>query len=58
MGYIGAAMGDIVTGYYVNPENGGWQIAIYIWAGWAFGAAFAVALLWNSTHRNEPSVDS
>ncbi len=58
MGYIGAAMGDIVTGYYVNPEHGGWQIAIYIWAGWAFGAAFAVALLWNSTHRNEQSVDS
>ena len=22
-----------------NPEHGGWQVAIYIWAGWAFAAA-------------------
>ena len=30
-------------------ENGGWQLAIWIWAGWAFAAAACVALLWNAT---------
>jgi sugar phosphate permease len=49
MGYIGAATGDVVTGYYSAPENGGWQTAIYIWAGWAFGGAAIMAVLWNTT---------
>jgi hypothetical protein len=49
MGYIGAASGDVVTGYYSAPENGGWQKAIYIWAGWAFGGAAVMAVLWNTT---------
>jgi sugar phosphate permease len=49
MGYIGAATGDVVTGYYSAPENGGWQKAIYIWAGWAFGGAAIMAVLWNTT---------
>lgn len=53
MGYMGAAAGDIVTGYYVKDENGGWQVAIYIWAGWAFAAAFMAALLWNARAREE-----
>jgi len=47
MGYMGAATGDVVTGYFKNPEHGGWQVAIYIWAGWAFAAAVFAALLWN-----------
>jgi sugar phosphate permease len=49
MGYLGAATGDVVTGYYSAPEHGGWQTAIYIWAGWAFGGAAIMAILWNTT---------
>jgi sugar phosphate permease len=48
MGYMGAAAGDTVTGYYKMPEHGGWQTAIYIWAGWAVAAAVFAALLWNA----------
>ena len=57
MGYLGAALGDVVTGY-VSPEKTpdglppppeAWQTAIYLWAGWAFLAAIASALLWNTT---------
>lgn len=46
MGYMGAFGGDIVTGTVV--KNHGWESAIYIWAGWAFGAAVLSALLWNA----------
>jgi MFS family permease len=49
MGYIGAATGDVVTGYFSAPEHGGWQTAIYIWAGWAFAGAAIMAILWNTT---------
>jgi sugar phosphate permease len=49
MGYLGAATGDVVTGYYSAAEHGGWQTAIYIWAGWAFGGAAIMAVLWNTT---------
>lgn len=49
MGYMGAATGDVVTGYFSDEAHGGWQIAIYIWAGWAFAGAGCVALLWNAT---------
>jgi sugar phosphate permease len=49
LGYMGAAVGDVVTGHYKMPEYGGWQVAIYIWAGWAFAAAVFAALLWNAT---------
>jgi sugar phosphate permease len=49
MGYMGAATGDVVTGYYSVPEHGGWELAISIWAGWAFAAALASGLLWNAT---------
>ena len=48
LGYMGASAGDIVTGHYKMPEHGGWEVAIYIWAGWAFAAAFFSALLWNA----------
>lgn len=51
MGYMGAATGDVVTGYYSAPEHGGWQVAIYIWAGWAFAGAAITAVLWNTTAR-------
>jgi sugar phosphate permease len=51
MGYMGAATGDVVTGYYSASEHGGWQTAIYIWAGWAFAGAAVTALLWNTTAR-------
>jgi MFS transporter, OPA family, glycerol-3-phosphate transporter len=49
MGYMGAATGDVITGYFSSPEHGGWQVAIYIWAGWAFAGAVIVAILWNTT---------
>jgi sugar phosphate permease len=52
MGYIGAATGDVVTGYYSSPDHGGWQVAIYIWAGWAFAGALTTAILWNTTSRH------
>lgn len=48
LGYMGAASGDMVTGYFKMPEHGGWEVAIYIWAGWAFGSAAFAALLWNA----------
>src|SRR6185503_6496788 len=47
MGYMGAATGDVVTGYYSAPAHGSWQVAIYIWAGWAIAGAAVTALLWN-----------
>jgi MFS transporter, OPA family, glycerol-3-phosphate transporter len=49
LGYMGAALGDVVTGYYTRPEHGGWEVAIYIWAGWAFAAAALAGLLWFAT---------
>jgi sugar phosphate permease len=51
LGYMGAAMGDVVTGYYSAAQRGGWQVAIYIWAGWAFAGAAITAVLWNTTAR-------
>jgi len=51
MGYLGAAAGDVVTGYYSAPEHGGWQMAIYIWAAWAFAGAVIMAILWNTTSQ-------
>ena len=56
MGYMGAAAGDIVTGHYKMPEHGGWQVAIYIWAGWAFAAALFAALLWNAVPADQEQV--
>jgi sugar phosphate permease len=51
IGYLGAATGDVVTGYYSAAEHGGWQVAIYIWAGWAFAGAAIMAILWNTTSQ-------
>jgi sugar phosphate permease len=51
-GYMGAATGDVVTGYYSASEHGGWQQAIYIWAGWALAGSVITACMWNTTaHR-------
>lgn len=52
LGYMGAASGDVVTGHFRMPEHGGWEVAIYIWAGWAFLSAFFVALLWNARAKS------
>lgn len=51
MGYMGAATGDVVTGYYSAPQHGGWQVVLYIWTGWALAGALVMALLWNTTSR-------
>jgi sugar phosphate permease len=51
LGYMGAATGDVVTGYYSDKGHGGWQVAIYIWAGWALAGSVVTALLWNTTSR-------
>lgn len=51
MGYMGAAGGDVVTGYYSEDEHGGWRVAIFIWAAWAFAGALVTGLLWNATAR-------
>ena len=56
VGYIGAAvMGDLLTGYLVDRYD--WQVAIYAWAGWAFGAAVLVAFLWNARGRRPAQDD-
>lgn len=51
MGYIGAATGDVATGHFSSAENGGWQMAIYVWAGWAFAGAAIMGILWNTTSK-------
>ena len=54
MGYAGAAvLGDQLTGYLVDSY--GWQVAIWVLAGWAFGAAILTAVLWNSAAVAEGS---
>jgi sugar phosphate permease len=47
LGYMGAASGDVVTGYFATPAHGGWQTVIYIWAAWAFAGAVLMAFLWS-----------
>lgn len=46
LGYMGAASGDVITPRILKQH--GWQVAIYVWAGWALAAAVATALLWNA----------
>lgn len=50
MGYLGAATGDFVTGYFL--QYAGWQKVLYVWAGWAVLSAVAAALLWNAKGQN------
>ena len=47
MGYMGAMLAGVGTGYLLREFTNGWQIAIYVWAGAAFAAAILMALLWN-----------
>ncbi|MBI5394178.1 MAG: MFS transporter [Verrucomicrobia bacterium] len=51
MGYVGAAAGNMLTGYLADAH--GWRIAVFFWAGCAFAGAATVACLWNATARNE-----
>jgi sugar phosphate permease len=59
MGYMGAFVGDQVTGFVVDhAHTQGWTIAVYVWAGWAFAAALATAVLWvRTSRRQDPHVD-
>jgi sugar phosphate permease len=58
LGYMGAASGDVVTGYFSAPERGGWQVVIYIWAGWALAAAAIMAMLWGKRGESAESCAS
>jgi sugar phosphate permease len=51
LGYIGAGLGDIATGYC--KKLFGWQVTIYVWASWALAAAILAAMLWNARPRRE-----
>ncbi|MBI2823923.1 MAG: MFS transporter [Planctomycetia bacterium] len=51
LGYLGAALGDVVTGRI--KAHGGWQLVIYVWAGWALAGAVTAALLWNAKPRGD-----
>lgn len=44
MGYAGAAVGDVLTGWLVDHR--GWRTAIFAWATYAFLAALLLAPLW------------
>jgi sugar phosphate permease len=44
VGYIGAAVTGIVSGYLV--DNYGWNTAFYLWMGGALAAAVLMLLLW------------
>jgi MFS transporter, OPA family, glycerol-3-phosphate transporter len=52
LGYMGAATGDVITGYYAAPSHGGWQTVIYLWSAWAFAGAFLMAFLWTKRGTN------
>jgi OPA family glycerol-3-phosphate transporter-like MFS transporter len=45
MGYVGASIGDVMTGRLVVGH--GWRAAVLCWAAYALLAALAAALLWN-----------
>ncbi len=50
MGYMGAFVGDQLTGHLVDSQ--GWQMAVMAWAGFAFAAAAVSGLLWNATSQS------
>lgn len=47
VGYLGAAVGDQVTGTLVEAYD--WHAALYFWSGCAVAAALIAAPLWNAT---------
>ena len=49
MGYMGAAVGDKVTGFIA--QNYGWPFAVRFWAFCAFLGAGIIAFLWNTGKR-------
>jgi sugar phosphate permease len=49
MGYVGAALGDVLTGWLVDHH--GWRVAIYAWAGYALVAATLMLPLWRRVAR-------
>ena len=51
IGYMGAFMGDMVTGKLAHRYP--WHVSLYFWAGCAFGAAILVAGLWNVSGSRE-----
>jgi sugar phosphate permease len=51
MGYMGAATGDVVTGYFSSPEHGGWKMVFNILAAWALAGTLVTGILWNTTAR-------
>lgn len=51
MGYMGAFAGDTVTGSMVQER--GWRVAVFVWAGFAFAGALAVAFLWRAKARED-----
>jgi len=52
-GYVGAAIGDQVTGYLVQHYS--WTAALSFWAACALGAAVIVAPLWGTSARDARS---
>jgi sugar phosphate permease len=50
LGYVGAALGDQVTGYLVDHHS--WKAALSFWAACAFGAAVIVTPLWRASARD------
>jgi sugar phosphate permease len=52
-GYVGAALGDQVTGYLVQHYS--WTAALSFWAACALGAAVIVAPLWGTSARDARS---
>jgi sugar phosphate permease len=51
LGYVGAAAGDQVTGYFVDQY--GWRTAIWFWAACALTAAVIVLPLWRVGAQHE-----
>ena len=46
MGYVGASVGDIVTGHLSGSYS--WRAAVLFWAGCAFAGALVIASLWKT----------
>lgn len=51
MGYMGAAAGDVITGYLTQIH--GWPVAVRFWAACAFVGAVIVAFLWNAGGKRQ-----